>query len=108
MTMKNLKNLVPVFAIVLGLGLVVTQSAFKPTTDTVWVFDGASLADVEDADFYHVELEEEPTCDEGTTRPCKIVSIGSSSTDKNDFQDYLDITFDSPQEIVDGALTKRD
>lgn len=31
--MKNLKKLLPLFALILGFGLVFTQSAFKPTAN---------------------------------------------------------------------------
>lgn len=105
--MKNFKKLLPVVAIVLGVGLVFTQSAFKPTTDTVWVFDGDDISDAQYASEYHVDMES-PTCEEGETLPCKIISYGSSSTDVNDFQDYLDTTFDTPSEILDAAQGKRD
>jgi hypothetical protein len=107
MTMKNLKNLVPVFAIVLGLGLVVTQSAFKPTTDTVWVFDGDQLSEAQDASQYHVDMEA-PSCEIGSSLPCKVISDGSSSTSVQDFQDYLDITFETPGQVLAAASGKRD
>lgn len=36
--MKNLKNLLPLFAMIIGLGLVFTQSAFKAKKDTLYWF----------------------------------------------------------------------
>ena len=43
--MKNLKNVLPVFAFVLGLGLVITQSAFtgKSTTPTHYNAAGVGM-----------------------------------------------------------------
>ena len=37
--MKNLRKLLPLFALVLGIGLVFTQSAFKSTTTTEYGYD---------------------------------------------------------------------
>ena len=103
--MKTLKKLFPLAAIVLGLGLVFSQSAFKAKTNTVWVFDGTSISQAKDADLYHVDMDA-PSCELGESVPCKITSAGTS-TDKNVLQSYLN-TFPTDEDVLEAADGIRD
>lgn len=80
--MKNFRKLIPLFALVLGLGLVFTQSAFKNThTDTLkYRFNGHNFQQLEDADKWdNISEEDEPEgCEPGTELPC-IVEFDEST-----------------------------
>ena len=75
--MKNLKNLLPILAFVLGIGLVFTQSAFKSTTTKTskqwFVYTGESIAGESiQANYDLYESPGEPTsCGDGDMR-CAI------------------------------------
>ncbi|RYF25077.1 MAG: hypothetical protein EOO42_04535 [Flavobacteriales bacterium] len=77
--MKNLKNLLPVLALVLGLGLVLTQSAFKSGKTTMtYQYDRNDAFGIDNPAHWN-NLAETPqqSCSEGTTLPC-IVQFDSS------------------------------
>jgi hypothetical protein len=75
--MKNSKNLLPLFAILLGLGLVFTQSAFKPAkksaTTVMYQYEDTNDAriNLEDA-WTDVTFETPESCSEGAVLPCVI------------------------------------
>ncbi|MGF1924965.1 MAG: DUF6520 family protein [Bacteroidia bacterium] len=84
--MKNLKKLLPVFAFVLGLGLVFTQSAFigksaepthyntnpSPTGPPVWVeLEEGMVIGTEEGEF---------SCDENSQRVCLASKSGEIYT----------------------------
>lgn len=77
--MKNLKKLVPVFALVLGLGLVFTQSAFKASKTTMtYQYDRNDAVGIDDpAHWNDLSVSPQESCSEGTTLPC-IVQFDSS------------------------------
>lgn len=98
-----------ILAILLGFGLVFTQSAFKatPKSTTYWVFDGTSINDALDASLYH-EDSSAPSCAVGTSLPCKIEMPAEVNTEGL-FQDYLDNTYVNPSDVLSGAnVSKRD
>lgn len=102
--MRNLKNLLPVFALILGVGLVFTQSAFTAKTNTYWVFDGTSINDVKDASQYHEDMDA-PSCTTGDNLPCKL-ETDASINDETALQTYLN-TFPSNSAVRDAAIGKR-
>jgi hypothetical protein len=75
MIMKNLKNLLPVLALVLGLGLVLTQSAFKSVKTDQYTFryngpDYAQANVENEANWVH---DESVTCVDAPQKACSIV-----------------------------------
>lgn len=90
--MKNLKKLLPVIAIVLGLGIFFSASAFKSnqhTTTVKYRFTGTSTADLHDISKWDdVSAQPTPTpCEVGTELPC-LVEFQTSEYDN--IQDFLD------------------
>ncbi|MDQ7950133.1 MAG: DUF6520 family protein [Pedobacter sp.] len=88
--MKNSKSLLPFFAIVLGLGLVFTQSAFKSgvkKTTLMFQYQDADDDRINDeAAWEDVTSEPAESCGEGSTLPC-IVSF--DTTEYADLAAYL-------------------
>jgi len=91
--MKNLKKLLPAFALVVGLGLVFTQSAFKaekfatPThynsnpsaiTAPVWVPLGSKIIGTEEGEY---------SCNDNPTRPC-LASLSMGVFTTEDFGNF--------------------
>ena len=76
MIMKNLKNLLPVLALVLGLCLVLTQSAFKGTKAGQYTFryngPDHSKANVENESNW-IYTTDPITCDDTPEQACSIV-----------------------------------
>lgn len=75
--MKNSKNLLPLAAIVLGLGLVFTQSAFKSpvkqsTTELMYQYQDTDDARINDEDAWAPVTPESESCGEGSTLPCIV------------------------------------
>lgn len=82
--MKNLKKLVPAFALVVGLGLVVTQSAFTSKMDVPTHYN---IADANDpADWQPLGTKVigtdpgEFSCDENPSRDCLATKTGEVYT----------------------------
>ncbi|RZL13876.1 MAG: hypothetical protein EOO89_16880 [Pedobacter sp.] len=108
--MKILKNInFAILAVVLGLGLVVTQSAFTSvakTDDTYWVFDSNDIDDAMTAESY-INEESAPGCGSSGPLPCVIVTPSSVNTPVL-FQLYLDDKYDVPADITaDLSVEKR-
>jgi hypothetical protein len=87
-TMRNFKNLLPLIAIILGLGLVFSQSAFKSgvkqsKTEVMFQYQDADDSRIDDGDAW-TEVTELTVqeCTEGITLPCVV---------KFDTGDYADI-----------------
>lgn len=93
--MKNLKKLLPVFALVLGLGLVFTQSAFKAKTgdmygktysgsDVIWIPLTELTEDNESEELplgtYRCEFDEEEICTAEFATPPAVNAIPSAGT----------------------------
>ncbi|RZK26471.1 MAG: hypothetical protein EOO43_02735 [Flavobacterium sp.] len=79
--MKNLKNLLPLFALVLGLGLVITQSAFKPvksesTTGHYYILS----EDGNEYSYYGINSPNDGLCDAGPSDACYIRLEGEYMT----------------------------
>jgi hypothetical protein len=93
-------------ALILGFGLVITQSAFKsPNTDILWVFDGSSISEAKTATLYHRDLGE-PSCTPGEEMPCKI-STPANVDDETQLDAYLS-GFTAPEDVLDIAVGIRD
>jgi len=91
--MKNLKNLMPIFALILGLSLVFTQSAFKsagsPTAERYWYYDNPSNDDADvmnHLNWTQAAPSDESTCVADAERPCKIFVDADDATE---LQSYL-------------------
>lgn len=85
--MKNLKNLLPVLAILLGLGLVITQSAFKNNTkpsktDVMFQYQDSDNGRIYDSTAWEEVTSPTAGCPEGVKLPCVV---------KFDTGDYADI-----------------
>ena len=83
--MKNLKNLLPVLALVLGLGLVLTQSAFKGTkantpVEYQYISNSSTEAAMQDINNWQVVDSETPSCTSGDAKPCRFVYEGDFDT----------------------------
>lgn len=67
--MKNLKKFIPVFAFVLGIGLVFTQSAFKNATSTTtnWYLIDENTGVLDPS---HQVIDPQEFCDEGQNKFC--------------------------------------
>lgn len=94
MIMKNSKKLLPVLALVLGLGLVFTQSAFKSVQKSApveyqYTSNSNLEQDMQDIGNWEVVDEETPSCATGTAKPCRYsydgdfaaFLLGTSKTD---------------------------
>ena len=97
--MKNLKNLLPLFALILGLSIVFTQSAFtsttKSATTTYWYYTGPNNdeAEVLDHDNWSM-VDPNDTCLETAQKPCRISVDADNQTAFESFlstQDQSDI-----------------
>ncbi|RYF26674.1 MAG: hypothetical protein EOO42_00880 [Flavobacteriales bacterium] len=79
--MKNLKNLLPLFALVLGFALVFTQSAFKSNTAVRYKYKNNTSTNINQPSSWEViTSENEPTCDDSPELPCVVEVDGSLST----------------------------
>lgn len=86
--MKTLKNLLPLFAIVLGIGLVFTQSAFKSTITKTYQYQQANNDRLFDETAWaDLDIEESQSCSEGSTLPC-VVEF--EDTEFADIGEYLE------------------
>lgn len=99
--MKNLKKLLPIFALVLGFGLVFTQSAFKSVqknTPVEYQYTSNSNLeeDMQDIDNWEVVDEETPSCPSGSVKPCRYSYDG-------DFAAFLSGT--TKTHLIDNAQT---
>lgn len=75
--MKNLKNLLPLFAMIIGLGLVFSQSAFKSSKNKAiltYRYNGSNAAGVTTvANWTDPSIEPNPqNCEAGTEIPCLV------------------------------------
>ena len=101
MIMKNSKKLLPVLALVLGLGLVFTQSAFtkgKVNTPVVYQYisNSSTEAAMKDIDNWQIVDSETPSCTSGEAKPCRFVYDG-------DFDSFLQGTTKS--HLIENAQT---
>lgn len=82
--MKNLKKLLPLFAFVLGIGLVFTQSAFTGKVDPPTYYNAASIGMPSDWQPLGVKVigtgEGEFSCDESNARECIASKSGEIYT----------------------------
>ncbi len=82
--MKNLKKLLPLFAFVLGLGLVFTQSAFIGKSATPTHFNNAATGmPVNWQPLGTIVIGTDPgeySCDENPSRACLASKIGEEYT----------------------------
>jgi len=105
--MKNLKLVLPALALILGLGIVFTQSAFKGKTKTPVVYEYTSNshlpADIKDIDNWEVADLETPSCGEAGELVCRYQFEG----DMTDFQNYLEAPTTIATDINDNALNKK-
>lgn len=80
--MKNLKKLLPAFAFVLGLGLVLTQSAFTGKSTTATHFNDAATgmpADWQPLGTKVIGTDPgEFSCDDDQSRDCLATQVGES------------------------------
>jgi hypothetical protein len=101
--MKNSRNLLPMLALVVGLGLVISQSAFKSSTVTMsYQYDRNDAVGIEDpANWNDLSSTPQQGCSEGTTLPC-IVEFDSS--EYPDLDTFL-ATHDDAAEIISSGKT---
>lgn len=83
--MKNSKNLIPLFALILGFALVFTQSAFKSSTSKAPVeyqyLSNSSLeAEMINIDNWEVVDSGTPSCSTGDVKPCRFIYDGDFET----------------------------
>ena len=82
--MRNLKKLLPLFAFVLGLGLVFTQSAFTGKSATPTHYNNAAIGMPADwQPLGTIVIGTGPgefSCDENPTRECLASKIGEEYT----------------------------
>jgi len=97
--MKNLKNQLPLFALLLGFALVFTQSAFKSDnakTPVEYQYISNSSLEVQMQDINNWEIvdEETPSCSTGSAKPCRFIYDG-------DFDTFLQGS--TKQDLIDHA-----
>ena len=116
MMMKNLKLVLPVLALVLGLGLVLTQSAFKSTssnqakTATYWRFDSTDISDLRDATKYvQITDPEAPSCEDGDDLPC-VLQAPAGVNSQSLLDAHLNNTsmFPNDQAIINASAYKKE
>ncbi|RZK60209.1 MAG: hypothetical protein EOO91_02175 [Pedobacter sp.] len=79
--MQNLKKVMPLMALVLGMGLVFSQSAFKSTTAVRYKYLNNNETNINQPSSWQViTSSNEPSCDNGEQLPCVIEVDGSLST----------------------------
>jgi hypothetical protein len=88
--MKNLKKLVPVIALILGLGIAFGATAFKPSKDPVTLtyrYIGTDELGLTDIDNWEpIPANETPLpCDPGTELPCIVSFTDEEYDDITDF-----------------------
>ncbi|RYF88935.1 MAG: hypothetical protein EOO03_07210 [Chitinophagaceae bacterium] len=114
--MKNLKFLLPLFAIILGIGVVFTTSAFKnkvnkPTKAfTYWQFTGDDINEVRDYTKYtQITNPEAPSCEEGSDIPCVLatpVAVNTPALLDAHLQNVSNYAND--QAVLSAAMYKRE
>lgn len=112
--MKKIVNKinVAVIAVLLGVGLIAVQSAFKPAeqkrTDTYWKFNSNDEA-LARSGFQYSQILGDPdleVCDTGNDMPC-VISAPSGTSSQTDLNDYLQDHYDTPEEVtLDAYATK--
>lgn len=111
--MKNLKRLVPVIAVVLGLGIAFGTSAFSKKqvkTSTYWRFDSTDINDLRDYTKYvKITDPEAPSCEEGNDLPCVLEAPASVNTPAL-LDAHLNNTsiFSNDQAIIDASMYKKE
>lgn len=103
--MKNLKFLLPLFAIILGTGIVFTSSAFKAKsskTPVLYQYTSNSHlpADIKNIANWEVADVESPSCGDEGSLVCRYEYEG----DMNDFQDFLELPATTATSINSNAI----
>lgn len=102
--MKNLKKLLPVIAIVLGLGIFFGASAFKSRVKTPVVYEYTSNshlpADIKNIANWEVADLETPSCGDEGNLVCRYQFDG----DMNDLQDFLELSSTTATTINSNAI----
>ncbi|TCC94190.1 hypothetical protein EZ428_05270 [Pedobacter frigiditerrae] len=105
--MKNLKKLLPVIAVVLGLVIAFGTSAFKAKVKTPVVYEYTSnshlAADIKNIANWEVADLETPSCGESGDLVCRFSFEG----DMTDLQNYLEDTATDVADINDNAINKK-
>ncbi|MEJ5994391.1 DUF6520 family protein [Pedobacter sp. Du54] len=99
--MKNLKKLLPIFAFILGLGLVFTQSAFKSTTATEYGYDPMNTTGLAVNGWVDLSLLIE---DDGNQTPGRYACEDSESTCKAVFESQPDAETPIPGDAEPGTF----
>ena len=104
--------MLPIIALAFGFGVVFTQSAFKQTQKSAyvyWRFDSNNASDIRSgAKYTLIASPTEPTCT-GNELPC-VLKVDESIDSQSDLNTYLNDTgvFPNDASITTSALYKKD
>ncbi|QNR82901.1 hypothetical protein H9N25_12975 [Pedobacter riviphilus] len=95
-------------ALVLGFGLTITTSAFKPAkTDIQWNFIGDQLSEATDGHQYSTTMSPPTSCNSGTAVPCYLTTPETVDT-QDKLNQYIEDTYgDDAAAVRDAAPAKR-
>ncbi|MEJ7780663.1 MAG: hypothetical protein WKF68_13860 [Daejeonella sp.] len=109
--MKTIKIKIGLVALILGVVIAFTQTAFKPAPqvlETEWTFMGNSSADVIDGFQYELSGTPPTACESGVDIPCKLSTPAEINT-KQLLDDYILSQYsDSPSQVTAAADTRRE
>ncbi|UKT65051.1 DUF6520 family protein [Pedobacter mucosus] len=111
--MKNLKIKLPFLALLLGLGIIFTQSAFTVApvkrAVTYWFFNSSDPSDIRVGTQYSHIINPDPvSCPTGTDLPC-VLEVDESIDTQPELNTYLNnmTTFPTDANITASALRKK-
>ncbi len=109
--MKTNKYNMGLIALILGIVIALTQTAFSPASSalvTEWTFMGNSSSDVIDGFQYELTGTPPTSCNSGVEIPCKLTTPSGVAT-QQDLDDYILSEYaDDPEQVIDAADSKRE
>lgn len=95
-------------ALVLGFGLTITTSAFKPAkADIQWNFVGTELSQATDGHNYSITMSPSTSCNSGTAAPCFLTTPETVDT-QDKLTQYIEDTYgESAADVRDNAPAQR-
>lgn len=95
-------------ALVLGFGLTITTSAFKPAkADIQWNFVGDQLSDATDGHQYSTTMSPPTSCNSGTAATCFLTTPETVDTQEKLTEYIFDTYGSNAADVRDGAPAKR-